>query len=609
MRTLGRILAWLAGLVAAAAVVASMWFWFTPVGLDNYVNKITVQLTTESPQILTQLGFIDNTPLDFHSGRLDDQTRAHEIETLAKLQKARAGLDRYGPDGLSGQELITWKTTAWFLDDQIRQAGFERGGYRVNQISGVAVSTPQFLTDAHVIKDERSVQRYLERLDEFGRVLGETLVRVEDDRRHGLVPPDFVIDQSLAGMRAFVAGGAARNPLVTTLPDKLAKIGSLSAAEREDYVRQAEQRVATAVIPGYEALIAAFEAMRPEATHDAGIWRIPDGDKVYAAALLSNTTTTLSAAEIHALGLAEVERIEREMLAILDAQGIQGATLAERIAAVNALPGQIFADSDAGRTDMIAYLHELNERVMQAAPQYFRTIPPQPLEIVRVPAYAQDSSPGGYYNPPALDGSRPGRFYINQKNPADNARWTLPTLMIHEGAPGHHFQLSAQQLIEGVPLLRKVLPFSAYSEGWALYAERVAKEDMGFYAADPLGDLGRLQAEMFRAVRLVVDTGMHDKRWSREQSIDYMKAKTGMPEAEVVREIERYVVWPGQATSYKVGQLAILRMREKAEQALGPRFDLRAFHEVILMNGSMPLAVLEDVVQDWINTQQGSPAA
>ena len=180
--------------------------------------------------------------------------------------------------------------------------------------------------------------------------------------------------------------------------------------------------------------------------------------------------------------------------------------------------------------------------------------------------------------------------------------------MIHEGAPGHHFQLSAQQMIKGVPMLRKVLPFSAFAEGWALYAERVAKIDMGFYDTDPLGDLGRLQAEMFRAVRLVVDTGMHAKHWSREQSIEYMVAKTGMTAAEVTREIERYVVWPGQATSYKVGQLAMLRMRDEAQKALGPRFDLRGFHEVILMNGSMPLAVLEEVVREWIKTQQAKPA-
>jgi uncharacterized protein (DUF885 family) len=608
MRKIGKVLAWIGGLLVAGLAVASMWFWFMPVGLNNYVNKVTLQLTFDSPQLLTQLGFIDNTPLDFHSGKLDDETKAHEDAVLARLRKARAGLDKYGPGGLAGQELITWKTTAWFLDDLIRQGEFEHNGYRVNQISGVTVNTPQFLTDVHVIKNERSVERYLSRLAEFGRVLRETKVRVEDDRAAGVIPPDFVIDQSLVGMRAFIADGAAKNPLVTTLPAKLEKIESLTAAERQAYVKRAEELVASEVIPGYQAMITLFEDMRPQSSHDAGIWRIPAGDRIYAAALQSSTTTNLSADAIHELGVSEVERIEQEMVAILDAQGIQGATLAERIEKLSADPAQNFPNTDSGRAEMIAYLHQINDRIMAAAPKFFLTIPPQPLEIVRVPEYSQDSSPGGYYNPPALDGSRPGRFYINQKNTADNPKWTLPTLMIHEGAPGHHFQLSAQQMIKGVPMLRKVLPFSAYAEGWALYAERVAKIDMGFYDTDPLGDLGRLQAEMFRAVRLVVDTGMHAKHWSREQSIEYMVAKTGMTEAEVTREIERYVVWPGQATSYKVGQLAMLRMRDEAQKALGPRFDLRGFHEVILMNGSMPLAVLEEVVREWIKTQQAKPA-
>jgi uncharacterized protein (DUF885 family) len=609
MKRAGKILAWLGGLVVAGLAVASMWFWFTPVGLNNYVNKITLQLTIDSPQILSQLGFIDNTPFDFHSGKLEDRTRAHELEVLARLRKARAGLDKYGPEVLADQDLITWKTTAWFLDDLIRQAEIEHGGYRVNQISGVAVETPQFLTDTHVIRNERSMERYLSRLREFGRMLREERVRVEEDRAAGVIPPDFVIDQSLVGMRAFIAGGAAQNALVTTLPAKLEQVDSLTASQRQEFVRRAEELVAEEVIPGYQAMIALFEDMRPQATHDAGIWRVPGGDRIYAAALQSSTTTTMTADEIHALGLAEVDRIEREMTAILDAQGIPGATLAERIQSLNADPAQNFPNTDAGRQEMIAYLHRFNDRVMAEAPRYFRTIPPQPLEIVRVPEYSQDSSPGGYYNPPALDGSRPGRFYINQKDTADNPKWTLPTLMVHEGAPGHHFQLSAQQLIDGVPLLRKVLPFTAYAEGWALYAERVAKVDMGLYEADPLGDLGRLQAEMFRAVRLVVDTGMHARRWTREQSIDYMVAKTGKVPAEVTREIERYVVWPGQATGYKVGQLALLRLREQAERELGSKFDLSAFHEVVLLNGSMPLAVLEDVVHEWIREQRSPPAA
>jgi uncharacterized protein (DUF885 family) len=605
MRKVGKVFASIVGLLAAGLVAASFWFWFTPVGLNNYVNKITLQLTFDSPQILSQLGFIDNTPFDFHSGKLDDYTREHELESLARLRKARAGLDRYGPDGLEGQERLTWKVTAWFLDDLIRQAGFEHAGYRVNQISGPLVDTPQFLTDTHVIRDERSVERYLARLEDFGRVLREVKVRVEDDRNFGVVPPDFVIDQSLVGMRAFIAEGPAMNALVTTLPAKLAKVEGFTDAQRQKYVERAEQIVAQQVVPGYQAMIELFEAMRPSASHDAGIWRIPEGEAYYAAQLQSSTTTRMSAEEIHQLGLSEVARIEAEMTAILDAQGVQGATLAERIKAVYDDPAQNFPNDDAGRAQMLGYLKGVDHRVMAIAPKYFKTIPPQPLEIVRVPVYSQDSSPGGYYNPPALDGSRPGRFYINQKDTHDNPRWTLPTLMIHEGSPGHHFQLSAQQLIKGVPMLRKVLPFSAYSEGWALYTERLAKTDMGFYESDPFGDLGRLQAEMFRAVRLVVDTGMHAKHWSREQSIDYMVSKTGMTQAEVTREIERYCVWPGQATSYKVGQLAILRMRSEAEQALGPKFDLREFHEVVLMNGSMPLAVLEENVRDWVAKQQG----
>ncbi|MFZ8885962.1 MAG: DUF885 domain-containing protein [Steroidobacteraceae bacterium] len=590
-------------LLLVAVGAASMWFWFTPVGVNNYVNKITLQLAMDSPEILSSLGFIDNTPLDFHSGKLADYTKAQEEESLAKLRKAREGLDRYGPDGLEGQELLTWKITAWFLDDLIRQAAFEHGGYRVNQISGVTVNMPQFLTDTHVIKHRKSVERYLSRVAEFGRVLRETRERVMDDRDHGVIPPDFVIEKALTGMRNFIEGGAAANPLVTTLGPKLDKLDDLAAEDRARYLAEAERLVDTEVIPGYRAMIALFEEMLPGASHDAGIWRIPEGEAIYEAALRSNTTTDYTADEIHDIGLAEVARIEAEMLAILDAQGITDGDLATRVRILMEDPAQQFPNTDEGRREMIDYLESIDDRVMAIAPQFFITIPPQPLEIVRVPEYAQDSSPGGYYNSPALDGSRPGRFYINQKDTADNPKWTLPTLMIHEGAPGHHFQLSASQLIEGVPLLRKVSPFSAYSEGWALYSERIAKTDMGFYDADPLGDLGRLQAEMFRAVRLVVDTGMHAKRWSREQAIDYMVAKTGMTTEEVTREIERYVVWPGQATAYKTGQLAILDMRAEAEDLLGEAFDLKQFHEVVLMNGGMPLGVLHETVRDWASGQ------
>ncbi|MGE0181921.1 MAG: DUF885 family protein [Parvularculaceae bacterium] len=606
MRLIGKIFVGLIGLIILAAAGASVWFWFYPVTVNNAVNKFAVEFAIDTPELLTGLGAVDNTPLDFHSGKLSDYTKARDEKDRARLKKARAMMNRFDPEKLKGQEKLSSEIAIWFLDDIIEQAAFDYSGYRVNQISGPTVDLPQFLTDLHVIKNEKSVKRYISRIREFGRVLSETKARVEDDRAHGVTPPDFIIEKSISVMRAFIENGAAENALVTTLPAKLDKIEGLSEEKKAAYVAEATEAVGSAVIPGYEAMIGLFEDMSKIATHDAGIWRIPDGEKIYAAALHSNTTTDMTAEEIHEIGLSEVARIEAEMDAILVSQGLIEGSVSDRVKQLMADPAQNFPNNDEGRQQMLDYLVELNDGVMKKAPDFFITVPQQKLEIVRVPEYSQDSSPGGYYNPPALDGSRPGRFYINLKNTTDNPRWTLPTLLYHEAAPGHHFQLSASQLMKNVPLLRKISPFNAYSEGWALYAERIAKTDMGMYDADPLGDLGRLQAEMFRAVRLVVDTGMHAKRWSREEAIAYMLDKTGNTEDEVTREIERYVVWPGQATAYKTGQLAILRMRAKAEADLGDKFNLREFHELILGNGAMPLGILEETVDEWIKERQGA---
>ncbi len=588
----------------AAVIAASFWFWITPVGVNNYINKVSIQLATDSPELLTRLGLIDNTLLDFHSGKLADYTKEGDERSLEKLRQARAGLDRYGPEGLEGQELLSWKIAAWLFDDWLIDAEMEYNGYRVNQISGVTVNLPEFLTDAHAIVDRRSADRYLSRLTEFGRVLREVKDRVVDDQNHGVIPPDFVIEKSLAGMRQFIAEGAAQNVLVTDFGSRLSEVAGINAEDQALLVSDAQARVASEVIPGYEGMIALFEELATQTNHDAGIWRIPNGDAIYRHRLRSSTTTDYTPEQVHEIGLSEVVRIEGEMHAILDAQQIPDGDIATRVRVVMEDPTQQFDNTDEGREEMIAYLESFDEKVMARVAEFFITIPPQPLEIVRVPVHAQDSSAGGYYSSPALDGSRPGRFYINQKNTADNPRWTLPTLMIHEGSPGHHFQLSASQLIEDVPLLRKLSPFNAFTEGWALYSERIAKTDMGLYDDDPLGDLGRLQAEMFRAVRLVVDTGIHAKRWSREEAIEYMLAKTGMTEEEVTREIERYSVWPGQATGYKTGQLAILELREAAEEALGESFDIRQFHELLLMNGAMPLALLKDQVTAWVDQQQ-----
>ena len=579
------------------------WFWITPVGVNNYVNKITLQMALESPETLTHIGMIDNTILDFHSDRLDSYTKEGEEELLQKLHTAREGLNGYGPDELDGQELLTWEITAWFLDNMIRQSLFERDGYRINQISGVTVNLPQFLSDTHAVIDDRSAKNYLSRLNEFSRVLNEVRVRVIDDSENGVIPPDFIIEKTLLGLRAFVADEPEKNPLVTTFDNRLANLQTFSPSDKNRFTAEAIKLVQTKIYPQYKMIIDVFNKFSQIANSHAGIWRIPNGDAIYQAKLHSSTTTNITADEIHNLGLKEIARINKEMDQVLLSLGHTDGTVTDRIKVLMQAKDQLFANTDEGRRQMISYLESLDAEIMAKATKFFKTIPHQKLEIKRIPVYAQASSPGGYYNSPALDGTRPGRFYINQQNTADNPRWTLPTLMYHEGAPGHHFQLSASQLIEDIPLLRKFSLFGAYTEGWALYSERIAKTDMGMYESYPLGDLGRLQAEMFRAVRLVVDSGVHAKRWSREKAIDYMVDNTGMTEAEVTREIERYVVWPGQATSYKVGQLRILDLRKEAENCLKERFDLREFHDFILMNGGMPLDILSQQIERWLSGQ------
>ena len=603
MKLLKISLKYLLSLTLVVGLGLYVWFWAAPVGVNNYVNKVSLQMLLRSPELLTSVGAIDNTPLDFHSGKLGRYDKQSEREELESLREDRAGLDDYGPEGLEGQELLSWKIVAWFFDDMIRESEYEYGGYRVNQISGPMVNLPQFLTDSHIIGDEKSFERYISRLNEFARVIAEFKIRVIDDRDNGTVPPDFVIEKTLLGMRSFIEGGAKQNPLFVTLPKRIENIDGLSDMRKDELSQQALNIIEAKILPQYGEMIALFEELLTISNHDAGIWRLPKGEEIYRSALRSNTSTNLTADEIHQIGLSEVARIELGMEDILVSQGLSEGSIVSRIRYLMELPEHNFPNTDEGRLQQIAYLNEVNAQIMASIEDYFITIPPQPLEIVRVPEYSQDSAPGGYYRPPALDGSSPGKFYINQKDTRDNPRWTLPTLMYHEGAPGHHFQLSAAQLIENVPFLRKFSPFSAYTEGWGLYSERIAAEDMGMYKDDPLGDLGRLQAEMFRAVRLVVDTGMHAKRWSRERAIEYMLSKTGMTEGEVIREIERYVVWPGQATAYKVGQLSMLRVRAMAENQLGDAFDIRKFHEMILMNGAMPLEILEESVKSWVENQ------
>lgn len=595
-----RTLVGIPSLLCLGGLGAYVWFWGAPVGINNYINKKSLQIVADSPEMLTYMGLIDNTPLDRHSGKLADYSEAQWDKSIQKTKDLLEGLEKYADKDLSEQERLSYDITKWLFEDEIAGEAYRYSSYPLNQLSGPQVDLPSFLTDMHAIVSKKSAERYVSRVREFGRVLGETHTNVQIHTDNGVIAPDFIIDKVIIGMESFIAGGVDENPLVKTLPARLDKVEKLNTTDKDDIISEVKTLVKDLIIPGYERLITQQKSLLPKTNSNAGIWRIPNGEKIYQLALRSNTTTDFTADDVHNTGLSEVARIEKAMDVILQGEGLTEGTVSDRVQIMMKKPDQIFSNTDEGRQEMLDYLVELNTGIMSKADEYFITLPPQKLEIKRIPEFSQDSAPGGYYQGPSLDGKRPGSFYINQKDTADNPKWTLPTLLYHEAAPGHHFQISRSQMIEGVPMLRKMSPFTAYTEGWALYAEKIAAEDMGLYDDNPLGDLGRLQAEQFRAVRLVVDTGLHHKKWSREKAINYMVSKTGMTEAEVTREIERYIVWPGQATAYKTGQLAIVRMRGKAEATLGTEFNLRQFNEMILQDGAMPLGILDEKVDRWI---------
>jgi uncharacterized protein (DUF885 family) len=406
-------------------------------------------------------------------------------------------------------------------------------------------------------------------------------------------------------MTEFIGKPASENILATSFKTRAAKIDKLSDTDRTDFQARVESAITDKVYPAYQKLIDYFREILPKTTTDDGVWKLPDGDAFYAYKLHENTTTTLKPDEVHELGLREVARIEGEMRTILDANGFAAQPIGEAMDKLAKDPRFIYSNDDKGRAAALArYTELIRQATERSSKELFLTSPHAKIEVRRVPEFKEATAPGAYYDIAAMDGSRPGIFFANLRDMNEVPKWSMPTLAYHEGVPGHHWQLSTAEELKGVPQFRKVLPFTAYAEGWALYCEWLAKQ-VGWYDDDPFGDLGRLRDELFRAVRLVVDTGIHAKHWTREQAIGYMREKTGMGEKEVKSEIERYIVAPGQACAYKIGMLKIQELRARAQKELGEKFDQREFHDVVLKNGALPLEILEEQVNDYIQRKKG----
>ncbi|RYM07675.1 DUF885 domain-containing protein [Sphingobium cupriresistens] len=527
-----------------------------------------------SPSFVTSLG-LDKGARAGAKSQLDDNSKSAMLKKLAATQAAIKELDSYKTASLSDAQRLNLDVILYALDQQtVAPAKFGLNSavrpYRIFQQGGSYFSTPDFLNTAHTINAAADGDAYVARLEAFARNLRTDTALQRDEAARGYLAPGWSLDLTLGQMKTLRAQPAAASSMVQSLVKRAAAKGIVG-----DWQAQAAAVVEKSIYPALDEQIAAIESLKGETAAGDGVWRTPRGDEIYAAALKSATTTDLSADQIHAMGLEQVADISAQLDAILKGAGYAKGMIGERLAALNAEPSQLYADSAEGRLALLAQLNRDVDAMKAKLPNAFATIPDTALEIRAVPVEIQDGASNGYYNRAALDGSRPAIYFINLKDVGDWPKYGLPALTYHEGVPGHHLQISTAQTASDIPMLRKTAFMSAYSEGWALYAEQLADE-LGGYAT-PLDRAGYLQSFLFRAARLVVDTGIHAKKWSREQATDYMVEKTGFARPRCQREVERYCTQPGQATSYKVGHGVWTKARADAQAAQGKAFDLKQF--------------------------------
>ncbi len=572
--------------------------------LNALFDAFMGEMLDRAPEFVTSLG-LDKGTRAYQKSLLANRS-PDEIAALKQLHASQlARLRGVERKALSGTDAVNYDAVLYDLK-QVENSDkrFQYGAlgaaapYVLNQLGGAYHDAPDFLDSQHQITNRADADDYLARLAALGTVLDQERETAQHDVALGIVPPDFVLARTLEQMTKMRGQPAEKSPLVDSVARR-AKEKKIAG----DYAGQATRIVGESVYPALDQQIALLKSLQPKAVHDAGVWRLKDGEAYYTASLAAQTTTEMKPEEIHKLGLQLVNDQAAQMDALMKANGLNKGTVGERLRAMFDDPKFRYPNTDAGKDKLIADLNVRVRQIRAMLPKYFGVLPKTNLIIKRVPKNIEAGAPGGYYQPGSLDGKRPGTYYINLRDTAEVPSWTLPTLTYHEGIPGHHLQGTIAQE-SPLPLIRKISGYNAYVEGWALYCEQLAVE-IGLYAKDPWGHIGQLHDAQLRAVRLVIDTGLHAMHWSREHAIKYYADTLGDPEAAATTEVERYCVWPGQACGYMIGKLTFLRLRDKAKAALGARFDIRKFHDAVLLCGALPLAVLETVVDDYIARNKG----
>ena len=557
---------------------------------------------SSGPERATALG-LDTGARRALRARRASRARANRCGHAAEIAAAAPELVAIDASTMPANERAWLETLRWHAARREEVMRTPYGGldgypvpYVLSHLTGSYQDVPDFLDTQHPVATASDAEAYLSRLSAFAANIDHEVSRAREDAALGVVPPAFVIEKAIAQTRSLIAQQADGRGLAASLARKAG-----AARLRGNWGDLANTIVDREIIPALDRQVVALTELQASAGNEAGVSRLPGGRDFYAMCLRYHTSTALTPDQAHQVGLREVRDYERRLEPLLRAAGLTTGRVGARLTALGQRPDQLFANTDAGRAEILKFLNVRNDAIRPLLPRYFRGVPAATMEIRRVPPAIEAGAPRGYAQRGTLDGSRPGAFYINLRDTAIWPRWQLPTFVYHEGLPGHVLQGAYDLASTSIPLLHRTMGIAAYGEGWGLYAEQLADE-MGVYADEPLGRIGYLQAALYRAVRVVVDTGMHARGWSRERARQYMIDVTGLAPGAAANEIDRYIVWPGQATSYKLGHTAIVRAREAAKARLGAKFDLPNFHRVVLGYGNQPLDLLARNVAAWDGT-------
>ncbi len=596
-------------LLATAAALAACPGSALAEGGDAALNRLFDRFMKEnldnSPMTVTSLG-LDTGARGYQKSQIDDASLAGIAKDKALTASQLSRMQAFDRNSLTPKGRVSYDVIHYGLAanaDANKRFAYGPGGagqpYILSQLTGSYSQGPSFLDTQHIIATKADADAYLARLAAFAVTMDQEIEAARHDVALSVTPPDFALAKTLSQMKDLRAPAPEKSSLVESLVRRT-KEKNIAG----DWSGQAAKILKDKYYPALERQIALVSEMQKRAVHDAGVWRLPDGAGYYRASLKSWATTEKSPEEIHQLGLDVVADSTAKIDALMKAQGMTKGSVGERLRAMFKDPRFLAPNTDAAKDKIIADLNAKVHEVRARLPAWFGTLPKADVTIKRVPKAIEAAQPLGYYNNPSLDGKRPGIYWINLRDPKEVPNWTLPSVTFHESIPGHHLQLSLQQEA-GLPLIRKTAFFSAYIEGWALYAEQLAVE-MGLYEHDPLGHIGQLHDAMWRGIRLVVDSGMHAMKWSREKAVSYFAENAGDPESAVATEIERYCVWPGQACSYMLGKIEFLEERERAKKLLGAKFDIRKFHDAMLLAGAVPLSLMPGLADSYIVSAKGA---